>query len=100
MSPHVFDRLCRIAGEMTTNGDRGGLRAAQLAIRIAQRLAGPVRCKTCRRAFPVERSKSVRLARGFARLTAALRLRERYDHADDALEMAFRMEPPAEGAKP
>lgn len=95
VSPHVFDRLCRIADEVTTNGDRGGLRAAQRAIRLAGRLAGPVRCEMCQRPFQAER-KSVPLARGFARLAAALRLRERYDHAEAALVMAFHMDPPDE----
>ena len=94
VSPHVFERLCRFADEMTTNGDRDGLFVAQCAIRIARRLAGPVRCCSCRRTL--SSTKTTRLARGFARLAAALRLRGRHDHADDALELAFRMDPPAE----
>lgn len=96
VTPNVFDRLCRTSGEMTTNGDRAGLRAAQRAIRIAGLLIGPLRCESCQRAFPVKGRKSPRLARGFARLAAALRLRGRHDHADKALMVAFRMEPPDE----
>jgi len=93
VTPHVFDRLCRISDEMTTNGDRAGLRAAQRAVRIAGLLIGPLRCESCQRAFPVKGRKSTRLARGLARLAAALRLRGRHDHAEKALVAAFRMDP-------
>jgi tetratricopeptide (TPR) repeat protein len=92
-SPHVFDKLCRIVDEMTTSGNRDSLRAARRAVRIAGRLASPGRCKLCQRPFPGTLRKTVELARGFARLAAALRLRCRYDHADAALRTALKMDP-------
>ncbi len=91
-SRHVLERLCRITDELTTNSDRGSLRAAQRAVRIAGRRAGPGRCALCRRPFPGPPSKTEELARAFARLAAALRLRGRYDHADKALAYALGMD--------
>ncbi len=92
-SRHVFERLCRLTDELTTNGDRGSLRAAQRAVRIAGRLAGPRRCELCRRPFPGPPPKTEESARAFARLAAALRLDGRCGHADKALAFALATDP-------
>ncbi len=75
-SPHVLRRLCNLADQKMTSGDRDCLRVARLCCRIAGRL----------------KTAEARVL-SFARLASALRLAGRLGHSDRALEVAFTAAP-------
>ncbi len=86
-SVNVLRHLCEEADEKITCGDWDGMRVARLAVRIAGRL---VTLRLWRRR-PAE---SEPLTMSFIRLSAALRMTNRLDHAQSALDIAFESVPP------
>lgn len=72
INPNVLRRLCRLGDDRMMCGDRDSLRIARLCCRIAGQLGTP----------------DAR-ARGFACLASALRLANRLDHAEQALDVGL-----------